>query len=322
MTAKRRRKRANPAARKTVRRKRRMSAARTTVRRRKRANPAARKTVRRKRRMSAAAPIRRRARRYRRNPRATSPSSLKRARRAILHKKKTALAKSYARRFQMQSNPNGIMDSVKAVIPFGAALYGSRVATGALVKYLGPRMPSVPYQRPIASVAVMVGLNMASKRVPTLKRHTGAIMVGSMLNVVDSLLAAFAPTEVKAMLGMGDIYDGAIGDYLEVGDYVQMSDAPPIDDDITMADYVQVGLEEELGMGVEEELGLEEELGADTLSRPLLGGVAASSMLAPIRSQPMLAPIPARSFTKRVPRAGAGYDKSSVLYGGIFAGGF
>jgi hypothetical protein len=36
----------------------------------------------------------------------------------------------------------------------------------------------------------------------------------------------------------------------------------------------------------------------------------------------MVAAIPARSFTRRVRHAGAGYDKPGVLYGGIFSGGF
>jgi hypothetical protein len=30
--------------------------------------------------------------------------------------------------------------------------------------------------------------------------------------------------------------------------------------------------------------------------------------------------VPQRSFTREIPRAGAGYDKASVLYGGIFGG--
>lgn len=217
------------------------------------------------------------------------------------------------------------MDSVKMVLPFGVSLYGSRFVTGIIQNKLMPMIPlpiGAQYHRPIAATAVMAGMHFANKRVGSIKKHSMAVMVGAGLNVLDSILAAFAPASVKGMLGVGDIYDSAIGDYLEVGDYVQIGNDPPMDDDITMADYVQVGLEEELGMGVEEELGLEEELGADTLSRPLLGGVPASSMLAPIPSQSMLAPIPARSFTKRVPRAGAGYDKSSVLYGGIFSGGF
>jgi hypothetical protein len=106
------------------------------------------------------------------------------------------------------------------------------------------------------------------------------------------------------MIGVGDIYDSA-GEFISTGEYAQMS-GTPIDDDITLSDYVTVGLEEELG--VEEDLGLSEELGDD--------------MLKTIPSQPTLAAIPERSFTKEIRRAGPGYDKSDVLYGGIFGGGF
>jgi hypothetical protein len=131
------------------------------------------------------------------------------------------------------------------------------------------------------------------------------------------------------MFGLADygIYDEAMSDYVEVGDYLEVG-AEPIDDDITMSDYVEVGqLEEELGaleeeLGLEEDLGVEEELGGDPLSRAYLGGTARGSMLRQIGRKPMVAAIPTRSFTRKIARAGTGYDKPGVLYGGIFAGGF
>jgi hypothetical protein len=176
---------------------------------------------------------------------------------------------------------------------------------------------------------VFFGAHMATKKVKPLKKHRGGIMLGTGLNLIDNVLMAFAPDNVKAMFGLADygIYDEAMSDYVEVGDYLEVG-ADPIDDDITLSDYVEVGqLEEELGaleeeLGLEEDLGVEEELGADPLSRAYLGGVPRSAMLRQVGRKPMVAAIPARSFTRRVRHAGAGYDKPGVLYGGIFSGGF
>jgi hypothetical protein len=154
-------------------------------------------------------------------------------------------------------------------------------------------------------------------------------MIGLGINLVDKILVAFAPENVKGMIGLADdgIYDNALSDYVEVGDYLEVGAAPPIDDDITLGDYVEVGqYEEELGqmeeeLGVEEELGFEEALGGP-LDRKYLGGVSRGSMLKRVRRKPMIAAVPPRSFTKKVAHAGAGYDKPGVLYTGIFSGGF
>lgn len=237
-------------------------------------------------------------------------------------------AKLNYRKYKMRTNPapKTIGGVIKAAIPVAVSLYGARFVTNYL-STLGPvanitgRLGS--FARPAVAGITLVGAHFATKKGPTaLKKHRASIMVGTGINLIDSLIGAFAPESVKSMFGLGDhgMYS-QMGDYVTVDDYVTVGDAPPIDDDIALADYVTVGqVEEELGM-LEAELGAEEDLG-DALSRPLLGGVSQSAMLAPVRPKSMVAPVPARSFTKRVAHAGGGYDKPDVLYTGIFGGGF
>ncbi len=153
-------------------------------------------------------------------------------------------------------------------------------------------------------------------------------MLGASLNLVDTLVKAFAPAEVKAMFGLGDsgMYDQAMGEFVTVGDYLQVG-AEPIDDDIALSDYVEMsGVEEELG-ALQEELGVEEELGSNGSpfgdSGPnRLGGVGQSSMLKALKAASSVGVVPQRSFVKNVPHAGAGYDNPNTLYTGIFGGGF
>lgn len=222
----------------------------------------------------------------------------------------------------MRSNPG--MDTVKAflgqVLPVAVSLYGAR----ALSYKLAGRIPGVnrlpsQYQGTAVAGVVVAIAHVATKRVAPLKKWRWGIMLGTGLNLVDNVLSAFAPASVKAMFGLGDIYDNGLSEYVGVGEYMSVG-ATPIDDDLTLSDYVQIdGIEEELG--VEEDLGLEEELG-DSLSRAYLGGVSRDSLLKQIPSRNMLAPVPARSFTKEVRHAGPGYDEGDVLYTGIFGGGF
>ena len=86
-----------------------------------------------------------------------------------------------------------------------------------------------------------------------------------------------------------------------------------------MGDSVQ----EELGL--EEELGVEEELGNsgnDLLGGVTEGGVRSGALVKTVPQQSFLQPIPARSFTRQIPTAGARFDNPGKLYGGIFGGGF
>lgn len=258
------------------------------------------------------------------NPRPSTQRSLARARRAVRNRYQTPLARAFKRRFNMRSNPASIAEFVGMLVPVAGSFFASRVVSAKVAPMI-PGFSSLPAtaQGPAMSLIVLGGAHLATSHVQPLKKHRNGIMIGAGLGFFESVIKSFAPTNVRALLGMGGIYDSALSDYVQTGDYLQTGDAPPIDDDITlaMADYVAVGsdgLQEELG--IEEELGLEEELGDDDpLSRAYLGGTARGSMLAPVQKQKLLAPVPQRSFTREVARAGQGYDKGGVLYTGIFA---
>jgi hypothetical protein len=282
-------------------------------------------------------------RRRRRNPRPSTQRSMLRARRSIRNRYKTPLGKATKRRYRMRSNPMGkattMGDILKMTLPIAASLYGARALSFKVAGKI-PGFNNIPVKFQGISMAglLFVGAHFATKKIKPLQKFRGGIMIGTGLNLIDNVVSAFAPANVKSMFGLGDngIYDEAMSDYVEIGDYVSIGDAPPIDDDITLSDYIEVGdveeelgqIEEELGLGVEEELGqMYAPTGADGLpanawQRPKLGGVMPGSMLRNIPRRATEAAIPARSFTKRIPHAGAGYDKPGVLYGGIFSGGF
>jgi hypothetical protein len=214
-------------------------------------------------------------------------------------------------------NPGGeVIGFLKQAVPVLLSMFG----TGAAVNFVGPMIPGVAslgsLQGPVLSTAAFLGAGFATKKVAFLAKHRGAIMMGAGLNAFLSIIKAFAPANVKALVGMG------VGDYVQMGDYIAVGGAPPLREDFTLSDYIAVGgdgVSEELGMGVEEELGaVEEELGND-----LLGGMpGGASLLKPVPSQKFVMPIPARSFTKQIPAATTSYDNPSQVYTGIFGGGF
>jgi hypothetical protein len=266
----------------------------------------------------------RRRRRRSRGGRPSTWKSLRRARRSIRNRRTTARGRAYKRRYHMRSNPgmSDVMAMVKQIVPIAIGLYGGRAASSSLATANIPGLNSLDakYRGIAMSGVVLVGAHFLTKFIKPLQPYRGGVLIGAGINVLDQALMAFMPAgDAKRLMGLADIYDTALSDYVNVSDYLQVG-ATPIDDDITLRDYVSVGaLQEELG--VEEELGLEEELGG-ALDRAYLGGVSQSSLMKRVPSQPLLAPIPDRSFTREVRNAGAGYDNSDVLYGGIFGGGF
>jgi hypothetical protein len=219
--------------------------------------------------------------------------------------------------------PGMLMGAVKQAAPIAISLYLTRF----IIAKVGPRIPLIDklpgqVQQPAVAGLMVVAANYATKKGPLAKWRTG-IMLGTSLNLVDTLVKAFAPDTVKSMFGLGDsgIYDQALGEYATVGDYLEVG-AEPIDDDIALSDYVEMsGVEEELG-ALQEELGVEEELGADGMGPRRLGGVSQGMMLKALKSSSPIGVVPTRSFTKAVPHAGAGYDNPSALYTGVFSGGF
>ena len=239
----------------------------------------------------------------------------------------------------MNSKATTMGDILKMTLPIAASLYGARALSFKVAGKI-PGFNKIPEQFQGTAMAglLFLGSHFATKKVKPLQKFRGGIMIGTGLNLIDNVISAFAPANVKTMFGLSDndIYGNGLSDYVEVGDYVEIGDVPPIDDDITLSDYVEVGqIEEELGM-IEEELGLgvEEELGnlyaptgmgalpSDAWQRPRLGGVSPNAMMRPIGRKRMEAAIPARSFTKKIPAASAQYDSPGGLYGGVFSGGF
>lgn len=249
---------------------------------------------------------------------------LRRARRAIrrARSRRKGSAYRYVRRHRMFSNPGGtlggiiksVVEVAKKALPIAAALYGTRFLTNTF----GYRIPGIDRlgrgaKPAVAALAIVAG-HFATRKGP-LAKYRGAILLGLGINLVDSVMQAVAPDNVRSMFGLSGagVYDRAMGEYMQLNDYVQIGD------------YIEVGAEQDLG-ALEQELGgLEQELGADDdgLSRPLLGGVPQSAMMAPVGRRQMVAAVPERSFVSQVPGFnGSTFDEGDRLYTGIFGGGF
>lgn len=225
------------------------------------------------------------------------------------------------------------METFKAAVPVAGSLYLSRF----IANKLGPKIPMVDklgrFSKPAVAAVVVILAHFATKT-RFLSKWRGGIMLGTGINLVDSVVSAVAPENVKSMFGLGqdEIYDEALSDYVEIGadpaypgidDYVEIGDDGVEEE---LGDYIEVSAEEDLGAddSMEEELGgFEQDMGlAGPLDRPLLGGVGRGSLLRRVPSARSIAPVPTKSYTKDVPAAGAGYDKPGKLYTGIFSGGF
>ncbi len=215
------------------------------------------------------------------------------------------------------------------VLPAAVALYGARLISGKLSDKI-PGINSVPanMRQPVLAGGLLFLGHLATKKVKQLKKYRLPIMVGLSMNLIDKVLIAVAPQNVKDMIGLSD--------YVSVDDYIAIdSSGRPIQDNIAMSDYVAVGqyegegleqdlgmLEQDLGLGMlEQDLGIEMDLGSDFADR-YLGGVSRSSMRAPVGHKRYLAPVPGRSFTAPVKHISDEFDASDRLYTGIFAAGF
>jgi len=241
----------------------------------------------------------------------------------------------YRKARRMHRNPaslagmqGALMGAVKMAVPIAASLYITRF----LVNKFGGQIPMLDklgkFQRPAVAGVAILAAHFGTRKGPLAKYRPG-IMIGTGINLIDSVISAFAPQEVKAMFGLsGDaLMHYPMSDYVTTSDYLEVG-AQPIDDDITLSDYVEVGgIEEELG-DIQEELGIEQELGAleqatGFASSPRrLGGVSQSSMLKALKPVSAVGVVPQRSFTKAIPRAGSGYDDMASIQTGIFSGGF
>ena len=244
-------------------------------RRKARANAAPRR--RRRRRHMRANPVRhvRRRRRYRRNPiRHRGP------RRGGRYKKRRSGGRGPFRGRRRgglyrkwRRNPaivGGMIDAMKQAVPMALTLYLARYASSQI----GVAVPSIgtslgTYARPVVSLG-MLGIGwFATAKVSFLRRWMPGIMAGLGINVIDSLMSAFAPVNVKSMFGLSGLGEymmlgpmGAIpiNDGTSLGEYVALNGALE-----EMGDYIEVeglGAEEDLG-ALQSELGLESELGDD-----------------------------------------------------------
>ena len=112
-----------------------------------------------------------------RGGRASTPRSLRRARRSIRNRRTTALGRAYKRRYHMRSNP-GVGDVVtlfKQILPVCVGLYGSRILSSASIAAQVPLINSLPaqYQRLAMGAVALGGAHMLTKHVKALamKQH-------------------------------------------------------------------------------------------------------------------------------------------------------
>ena len=177
-------------------------------------------------------------------------TTLHRARRFLRGRRKVGrLAKAFARRWRMRSNPGvgGLTRWGITLISSGAWALGGLMGTGLI----GGIVRATPLQgilgiageRHVAwitSLVAALGLLWLTSRVGFLRRRQTPIMIGAGLGVVQNVLAAFAP----GVLSMGS-GGGMSGTYVE--------DSSPLADYIvdgtSMGDYVP-----ELGADVEQAL--------------------------------------------------------------------
>lgn len=248
---------------------------------------------------------------YKQNPRRRRRRRRAHVRRHYRHRRRKGRRSS--RRYLVRSyrrNPGGfLIDLAKQAVPVLVGYFGAQI----IANYVGPMLPGVSalgsLQAPVVALGTVVLLNWASGKSAKLAAHKGPLLLGSMMAAINTTIAAFAPASVTSMLGMGDVYDRALSDYVAVGDYVQMGG---------MGDYVAVGdVSQELG--IEEELGIDQELGNDLGGGPS-GGVTNSLALQQVPQIAAAAPVASMSYTQAIPSANSQMDSDAQLYTGMFAG--
>ncbi len=320
------RRRKSGGKRRRARRKKRSSKRRSRRRGRKRAKGGKRRARRKKggkrrrrRRASAARTVR-----MKRGPHGTLIMNPTRRRRRKSRRRGRRRARRAARRYgkrHYRKNPGGMLiDLAKRAAPVLIGLYGARL----LVTRVGPKIPGVSklgsLQSPLLAVGAILAVNFATKKIGKLAKYRTELLLGTGLNALDALISAFAPASVKAMIGVGDVYDRALGEYLHAGAGPYAEDpSRAMGEYVQMGEYVSMGaVDEELG-AVDEELGaVDEELGDEGSYGE---GVSQSAMLKPVPRVQMLEPVPTRSYLMPIPPATQAYDNPKSLYQGIFAGG-
>jgi hypothetical protein len=212
-----------------------------------------------------------------------------------------------------------LIDLAKRAAPVLLGFYGARILVKQVTQRVAATSKLGSLQGPVLSIAAVFAVHFLTKKVARLAKYRSELLLGTGLHMVDAVIGAFAPASVKAAIGVGDVYDRALGEYLYAGAGGQPAEDPAMGEYVQMGEYVAVGdVEEELG-AVEEELGaVEEELGGEGSFGQ---GVEHNAMLRPVQRQAMLTPVPTRSYTRAVPSATEAYEDMRGFYQGIFAGG-
>ena len=275
--------------------------------------------------------------------RSTPSRQAPRKRRRSPARRRATVRRSSSKRRRFRRNPaslgGGLALIAKQAIPIASSLYLSRIASRKLGQLDIPVVPDRLQAPAVASLLFGAG-HFATKSKQLRKWRTG-VLVGLGLNLIDSLVSAFAPQSVKSMFGLAgadtDIYGPALSDYVAMDDYVALEGAPPIENHLTLSDYVAVGdsddglgLEADLGSfeqdlgGIEEDLGdAYEDLGrTDDFANRRIGGVNRRMLTAPINYKHSRGTIPSRSFSRPIRPASSDFDEPGQLYTGNFSGGF
>jgi hypothetical protein len=213
----------------------------------------------------------------------------------------------------------------KRALPVLGGFYGTKLIASKVGSMLPASLGTAA--TPVSAAITVAGLNFATNRFAPLRKYRSEIMLGSMLGFLDAAFSAFAPASLKTMIGVGDVYDRALSEYVGTGEYVGVGEF--LDDDIAMNNYIAVGAQEELGvdeaLGLEQELGVDEALGASWDYGGLPGGIGGSpspAMNAAIAPRAFAQQVPQRSFAKPVATVSGEFDNPSQLYVGSFSGGF
>jgi hypothetical protein len=187
---------------------------------------------------------------------------MKRSRAGILRAKKRK-GNWRTRRFMkkhniMKVNPsNGMMDAVKQVLPIAGSFYVSKL----IVNKLGdiPQVASLtsklnvggyPLGKPVLSGIILAGVHYGTKK-GGLAKHRTALMLGTALGLLDSIVSTFAPANVKALMGVGGY--GSLGEYVSTGEYVSSGEY------VSAGEYVSTDGYEEHAYGTSLSGGLYDE---------------------------------------------------------------
>ena len=206
--------------------------------------------------MAATVPMYNPARKRRKRRGRATAARLGHRRRRKAYRAKGRTSRRYYRRYR--KNPGHrweLLPLMKRALPVLAAIIGGRLIVGA-----GNRIPGVDrlgvLKRPVLSLVTLLLGSFASRKIAVMRRYDSEIVLGLGLNLLTETISAFAPANVKTMLGMGGVYDSGLSGY-QAGNYLPTGDVDPDGD---MSNYVTCNRTDE-DLELEEELELSDSLG-------------------------------------------------------------